>query len=1170
VRRGNSDVDLSKTARQGRVAFAYLVLKRDRAVTREELMEHVWADPDPQRVAASLTQTLSRLRRALGQETLERLPGGAFRLQGPLEVDIERAETTLREAREACQVGAWESVWQMSERVCAEIGGEVLAGDDAVWLEPVRRHAADLRVEALELHATAALRMGAPGDAEKAARSAIEMAETRESAWALLIEAQAARGNVALATESFHDFRTRLREGLGLTPSRELIDLHSRLVEGGLAHQARSRSVADPDGAVAFPPALTIETGEEAFIGRDDVLTRLRERYSLAEAARRQFVLLCGEPGIGKTRLASEFARHAHRGGAIVLYGRSDAESLVPYQPFITAFEHYIAECGDGNFARELEFELRELGRLIPGLRRHVPTLLEPLSVEPELRRYRMFDAVSRVLAFVARDAPVVLILDDLHWADTSTALLVRHTVQQLHSVRLLIVGTFRDSEGCRSEDLAELLASSRPERGFERISLSGFDSNETAALVASRQGRDSTDGFIRQLRYATGGNPLFIEETLKSFAEAEAAKGDDVVSERALSGIGVPQRVNAVIAQRLLRLSENTRHVLAVASVVGAEFQLGLLEALIEQPAEQIISSLEEAEAAGLVREIKDDIDRFSFSHALVREVLREQQSDSRRRRRHQRIGEALEVIAATSAVNPAELAYHFFEGRHSDRGGKALRYSLEAGDRAAEALAHEEAAEHYKRALRALELQAPPDESRRCEVLLALGRVGVRQGDPQARLTFGQAADLARRQGLPEHLGRAALGFVSRYTEAGVVDDTGIALLREALDQLGEDPSALRAELTARLADSIHFAPEHEETVPLSHTAMVMAREVGDTHALVAALVSRHAALLHIAHLDERLRLSQELLGLAERVGERELEALGHHWRIYDLLEAAEVESARAEHRALVELAKELRQPLYDHFRVGWEVVWANMAGRIKEAEQFAEDSYELGKRAQARDAETVYWAQLVALRRREYRLSDFVSTVQSAADQHPALMAWRAVLPLAHLAAGKTKEAVEEFEWLAHDDFSRVPRDMFWFTCVCVLAETCALIHDTNRAGVLYQMLLPYKDCNVQVTRAACWGSCERFLGLLAAATAQWEAASGHYESAITKNAAGGLPGAVSLVQRDYAEMLVARRANGDLDRAADLYRETLQAAEAEGMPQLTAHILTRIQAVERERR
>jgi tetratricopeptide (TPR) repeat protein len=551
------------------------------------------------------------------------------------------------------------------------------------------------------------------------------------------------------------------------------------------------------------------------------------------------------------------------------------------------------------------------------------------------------------------------------------------------------------------------------------------------------------------------------------------------------------------------------------------------------------------------------------------VRDVLREQQSQSRRWRRHQRIGEELENIAGTSAVNPAELAYHFFESRHSDRGRKAFRYSVEAGNRAAEAFAHDEAEEHYERALSALAMRELPDESQRCEVLLALGRVQLRQGDPKARVTLEQAADLARQRGLPEHLGRAALGLAGRYTEAGVVDHQGIALLREALDQLGEQPSALRAELVARLADSLHFAPEHEETLTLSQTAMVLAREVDDTHALVSALISRHAALLHIAHLDERLTLSQELLALAERVGEREIAALGHHWRIYDLLEAAEIDAARAEHRALAELAKELRQPLYDHFTVGWEVVWANMAGHINEAEQFAEESYEFGKQAQARDAETVYWAQIVALRRREHRLSDFVSTVQSAAQQLPALMAWRTVLPLAHLAAGKLKEALMEFEWLADDSFSRVPEDMFWFTSVCVLAETCARLRDTARAAVLYDLLLPYKDRNVQVTRAACWGSCERFLGLLAGALGEWDVASSHLESAIAKNAAGGIAGAVSLVKRDHADMLDARRAPGDLTTAIALYRDTLPAAQDAGMRQLAAHILTRLQELESAR-
>ncbi|MBV9196639.1 MAG: AAA family ATPase [Solirubrobacterales bacterium] len=1169
--------------------FSLLVLHANRPSSTDALVESLWRSDRVATGKHRLQMAIARLRRTLeptlgaGEPRLRTVSGGYVLALAPGELDAEAFEARIGDGLRALHAG---EVERAAELLCdalalwrgpplAEVAFEDFAQAEIRRLE-------ELRLVAVEGRIDAELRQGNYAQLVSELEALTVQHPTRERLGGQLMLALYRSGRQAEALEVYQRTRRRLAEELGLEPGPALKQLQARILEQAPAldqtetasrtrpaAHAHPRARAGAGGTVLFPAALKIEIGEEAFVGRVDALTRLGQRYALADARREQFVLLCGEPGIGKTRLASEFALDAHRRGAIVLYGRSDAEPLVPYQPFIIAIEHYIAQCGNGEFTNELEHELRELGRLIPSLRRHMPTLLEPLPVEPELRRYRMFDAVTRVLAFVATDRTAVLILDDLHWADTATALLLRHTLEQLYSVRLLILGTFRDSEICRSKELEELVAVSRPERGFERISLSGLDSAETAAFFAARRGRDATDDFILQLRYATGGNPLFMEETLKSFAEREPLDGRDVPSQGALRGIEIPERVTAVIGQRLLRVSENTRHVLGVASVIGAEFDLGLLDALIELPEDQIISSLEQAQVAGLVREIKGDIDRFSFAHALVREVLREQQSDSRRRRRHLRIGEALEVIAETSAVNPAELAYHFFESRHSDRGAKAFRYSLEAGNRAAESLAYEEAGEHYKRALGALEMQASPDESRRCEVLLACGLVQLRQGNPQARVTFQEAADLARCHGSPEQLGRAALGFVSRYTEAGVVDDTGIALLREALDQLGDDPSALRAELIARLADSLHFAPQYEETLPLSHTAVVMAREVGDTHALVAALVSRHSALLHIAHLDERLTLGQELLDLAERVGERELEALGHHWRIYDLLEAAEVESAQAEHRALIELARELRQPLYDHFRVSWDVVWANNEGRIEEAKQLAEHSYELGKRAQARDAETVYWAQVVALARREHRLSDFVFTVRSAFEHNPALLAWRAVLPLAHLAAGNPQEAAEEFDWLAHDDFSRVPKDMFWFTCVCVLAETSALLHDTARARVLYQMLLPYKDRTVQVTRAACWGSCERFLGLLAAGTAQWDLAVSHFESAIAKNATGGLPGAASLVQRDYAEMLFARRADDDMHRATGLFREALQAAQRAGMSQLAAFVMTRIHAIERER-
>ena len=921
--------------------------------------------------------------------------------------------------------------------------------------------------------------------------------------------------------------------------------------------------------ALPFPPALASEARDGTFVGRQPIIDRLIRRCELATRAETQFVILCGEPGVGKTRIVAEFAQRAHADGAFVLYGRSNTESIVPYQPFIGALQHYLAYRRDERMTEQLDVELSELGQFIPSLRRTLPTLADPLAVEPAARRWRLFEAVRRLLEFAGDEETVVLILDDLHWADASTALLLRHIVQQLHDVRLLVLGALRDVEDLRSEDLVQLLASMRAHQACERISVDGLSAAETAALVAAHDRPDVSDAFVRQLRSATAGNPLFIRETLKSLAELDRSRIGGLGAEQALGLVGVPEGAKAMIAHRIARLSDVAQHVLSRAAVIGTEFGVRVLDGLVRQPIDEIIAALEEAVAAGIVRETDDQIDSFEFAHALVRDALCEQQSASRRIRLHRRIGEVLEQRTARESINSAELANHFFVSRDLDGGRKALPYCLEAAEAAAGALAHEAAAEQYRRALVALDLHPGREERRRVEVLLALGGVETRQGASTARQTFEQAARMARRLGDADQLGRAALGFAGRYAEAGIVDDAAIALLEEARAGLPDGDSALRAQLTARSADALRFTSDITSTEMLSRNALEMARRAGDVRTLVMALESRHNALLHVEHLEERLRLSDEILSLADEVGQRELRAHGLHWRIYDLLEADDVAAARREHRALVQLADQLRQPLFRHFALGWEVVWAQMAGRTADSERLAREAFELGKQAQARDADTVHAIQVIALRRREDRLSDQVATIKGLIAKYPSLIAWRAVLPLAHLAGGNHADAKAEFEQLAAGDFAAVRRDMFWFTATCVLAETCALLRDRARAEVLYELLLPFQDRNVQVTQAAFWGSSERFLGLLAAAMTRWDTAAEHLSSAIAKNEANGCPMAAAVVRRDYAELLLARRRPGDVDSAVRMLAEMLRAAEANGMDVLAVRLQSRLAQVERER-
>jgi hypothetical protein len=885
------------------------------------------------------------------------------------------------------------------------------------------------------------------------------------------------------------------------------------------------RSVATGDASphdtprtkpIPLPPGLTVETGLGEFVGRADQLAQLETRYAAAEAGQRQFVLLVGEPGIGKTRLATELARRAHEEHATVLYGRSDAESLVPYQPFLAAIGHYVTHRERLNLPREPALELAELARFVPALRKHVPEHRESLAEDPETRRYRLFEGVARMLAFAARERPVVMIVDDLHWADASTALLLGHLLQDAAPMRLLVLGTARAGE------LAEPIARLRRHPAFERIELDGLTADEARAMIP----QDVTSQFVRRLTEETEGNPFFIAETLRTLPELE---------ERALSRIAVPEGVKEMISRRLHQLSESCNQVLSVASVVGRQFELPLLEKLVD---DDPLDALEEATAAGLVREA-DELDRFIFAHALVRETLYDAQSTSRRVRLHRRIGEALE---SAGDANPAELAYHFFEGRAP----RAADYALEAAEQAAAAFAYEEAAEHYRRA---------GDD---VATLLALGAMELRAGDPAFRETFATAFEKAEDR---ETRAEAALGFAGRHAEAGVIDREGTLRLEQALQAFPDD-HVLAVQLRARLIDRLQFTAERGRALELSAEALEIAHRLDDPKALLVALESRHAALMHVDHLQERLRLSEELLALARRIGERELEALGHHWRIFDLLEAARVKDARDAHRALATLAAELRQPLYHHFSAGWEVVWAQMAGRVADAERLAREAYDLGRRAGARDAETILAAQTLILRRREDALQDFVGAIEGHIDQNPALVAWRAILPMAHLLGGNTHAGVATFRELARDEFAAIPADMFWFTAIALLGETCALIGDREQAPVLYRLLEPHRDKLVQVSQAANLGSTHRFLALLSAAQGEFETAEGHFETALRVNGDCGLRPVVALMRREYAEMLIARGADGDRERAGVLLRETLREAEAGGMSQLISRVQMRL--------
>jgi hypothetical protein len=924
------------------------------------------------------------------------------------------------------------------------------------------------------------------------------------------------------------------------------------LLAGGPA-PARSQ----PRGA-PLPGALQADPGGQ-LVGRDAALDALDGAWMRVGGGRARLVLVAGEAGIGKSRLAAAFAERVHGAGANVLYGRCDEDPLVSYQPFVEALRHQIRHVPGAVSAvdPELAPELAELSGLIPELRGRIPAAPSDLpTVSPTTQRYRLFEAAFALMSASAGGRPVLLVVDDLQWIDKATGQMLRHLLRAASERAMMVLATVRTE---RYEDssslglpalhpLADVLESLRSDPGLgrdrvETLPLAGLDAAGCGALVGRGIDKAADPELVRLLHERTSGNPFFIEETLRGLAESGGEAAGDAAT--ALDRVGVPAGALGVIERRLARLDAPAVELLTLASVCGGEVPLDLIGELLGTPGGELPPGYRDALEAGLV--VERGPDRFTFRHALVREALyRRRLTDADRARLHLRVGEAIERRADGTEPPAAELSHHFHAASEVGGAEKAIQYARLAAKSASAASAHEEAAQQARRALGVLARFGPERDAERCRLLLTLARAQWQLGElTAARATCDAAADLARRLGDAQQLARAALGFGGRWYEVGTVDEPLVSLLEEALAALPPGDGPVRARLLARLADAQHFSSE-ERSVELSSEAIAMARRLGDQDALIHALAGRHTALLHCDYLDERLAVGEEWLRLATAAEHGDVRAQALHWYIFDLVELGDMDAARRHHAELGELAERLRQPLYRHFAAAWEAKWLEMAGRFEEAKLKADVSYDLARRAQAAYAESNYAGQLFGLARDRGRLGQLLPSVQPLIGDNPRLGVWRAGLVLAHLEAGDEERARAELATLAQDDFGRLPRDLFWLGAMCLLAEAAAALGDDPASRTLLRLLTPHSERNAQIGLAMYVGPVRRFLGLLTAQLGSVEEARTHFDAALRASAAMGAVAAEAHVQCDLGALLLAYGEPADHAPAIDLLQRSRKAA------------------------
>jgi tetratricopeptide (TPR) repeat protein len=678
------------------------------------------------------------------------------------------------------------------------------------------------------------------------------------------------------------------------------------------------------------------------------LLDRRQERAALlgaleeARGGRGRTVTVSGDAGIGKTRLLDLVAAEARAAGMLVAWGRCwDSGGAPGFWPWTQVLRAVL----DGPDGDALVDEIGAsaaawLTQLVPDLIGGAPP--SQVALEGEQARFELFEAVRALLSASARSGPLVVLLEDLHAADVGSLRLLEMLTATLGESATLIVASYRELELRARPDAAAALT--RVGGLAHTVEVAGLPRPDLAQLIATRAGREVGDDIVGTLHRFTDGNPLYAEEIVRMLA---AEGGIDRIGG---GDVPLPVGVGETIRRRLGPLTGDSIEALSTAAVIGREFRLRTLEHVVAGDRDVLLEQLSGAISAGVLVADRGEIGRYRFSHALFREALYDDLGDGERARLHGEVAVALEALYGDAVERRlSELAHHYLAAAPQAGMDKAIDYATRAGHRALGAMAYEEAAEHFHRALGALGLVGS-DDARRGALLLALGDARVRAGDTaSSRATFLEATELARASDDAQALGQAALGLVV-WGLSPTTDDEGIALLDEALAALGGGDPALRARLLARLSAALGWSPDVARRRDAADEALELSRGA-DERTRGFALMHATIGLTGPDTLERRVTNTAELQGLAQRTGELEWLTFAVLHRIPAALEVGDGPGVVTDVDVLERLAGRIHQP-----RVNWLVpchraMLAGIEGRWEDFEALAAEAVGSGRRCPAR---------------------------------------------------------------------------------------------------------------------------------------------------------------------------------------------------------------------------
>ncbi len=904
--------------------------------------------------------------------------------------------------------------------------------------------------------------------------------------------------------------------------------------------------------------------GLTPLVGREEEIKLLLRRWEQLNEGEGQVVLLSGEPGIGKSRITQTMRDRISEDPHIRLsYQCSPYHTNTAWHPIVEQLIHAAQLHRDDSVKTQLgklEVLLAQSARNVEEV---IPLFAELLSIPldehrmlpdllPERKKEKTLEALVTQLQGLSEHQPVFMVFEDVHWADPTSLELLELIIDKLQLMKVLLVITFRPEF-------------TPPWTGFGHVTsltLNRFNRGLVTAMIERvTRGKPLPDEVREHIADKTDGIPLFVEELTKTLLESDVLTEEShryVISESA-SKLSVPVTLRDSLVARLDRLT-SAKEVAQVASVIGREFPYDLLTALSPLSDSNLQEALTELTETGLVFS-RGTTTRGSyvFKHALVQDAAYESLLRSKRKELHAQVANALKIhFPERGETEPELIALHLTK---ADQWEQAIVYWQLAGKRAISRSANLEAIAHFSQGLELL-----PDDSKteeqtelKLDLLLGLGEALARAGDAEkSKATFLKAAELSRSLKLKEPLAHAALGYGGRFVwEVARGDPHLVPLLQEALTVLGKENSALRAKLLARLAGGpLRDAVDRKPRARLSEEAVEIARRLGDPETFAYVLDGRYAAVWWPDNLEQRIRISTELIEQAVKANDKERALQGHHYRLLCFLERGDMDRVYDELSEKGHLAEELQQPSQRWYVAAVHATLAIFEGRFEEADKLIIQAQQEGKRAQGANADVALMFHLYMLRREQSRLEEVEEMISTSIEKYPTYHVLHCVLVHLYMELGKRNKVRDLFNDLARDDFKILPRNEEWLFGMSFLPDVASYLDDKSRAEILYHQLLPYAERNAVSAPDACSGSVARCLGVAATTMTRWDDAERHFDDALTMNLRTRTKTWVAWTQYNYAQMLMAKSKS---NKAKDLLKTALDTAHELGMANLETRLL-----------